>query len=76
MLERHPSMAIPPESYFPVSLYERHGRSSPLDVDGLAADLASNVRFRDWRLDAAATRAALESASDYPAAIRGLRRWR
>jgi hypothetical protein len=72
MLERHPSMAIPPESYFPVSLYERHGRSAPLDTDALAADLDANVRFRDWGLDPAATRASLTGATDYPSGIRAL----
>jgi hypothetical protein len=72
MLERHPSMAIPPESYFPLSLYERYGRSAPVDVAALATDLAANVRYRDWGLDAAATRAALDGAPTYPAAIRAL----
>ena len=72
MLERHPSMAIPPESYFPVSLYERHGRSRQVDADSLAADLLANVRFKDWGLDAATAGTALAGAADYPAAMRAL----
>src|SRR5438445_12707097 len=71
MLERHPRMATPPESYFPVSLAPSHDRH-PIDTEGLLRDLMSNRRFRDWEMDEPSTRAALEGATDYPSAIRGL----
>ncbi len=70
MLERHPDLAIPPESYFPVSLHAKH--SGSLDRAALAGDLALNPRFADWGLSEAATRSALAGATDYASAMRSL----
>jgi hypothetical protein len=51
MLERGGEIAIPPESYFPVSLAERHAGAS-FDPARFAAELRANVRFREWGVDA------------------------
>jgi hypothetical protein len=54
MLEQHPDLAIPPESYFPISLRHREPRyvsSGGFDLGRYASDLLENVRFRDWKLD-------------------------
>ncbi|MEA2550430.1 MAG: hypothetical protein QOE25_199 [Actinomycetota bacterium] len=71
MLERHPDLAIPPESYFPVSLAPAHARG-PFDAGALFRDLASNPRYRGWELDTATARSALEGTSEYAEAMRGL----
>jgi len=52
MLDAHPDMAVPPESYFIVDLYrrrknfERAGR--PYDTIAVANDLAGSRWFRGW----------------------------
>ena len=51
MLERGGQIAIPPESYFPVSLEARHGRDL-FDPAAFTAELRSNARFREWDLPA------------------------
>jgi Sulfotransferase family len=71
MLERHPSLAIPPESYFPISLAPSHS-GRPFDRETLIADLMENPRFADWQLAEPAARAAIQGASDFPSAIRSL----
>jgi hypothetical protein len=47
MLERGGQIAIPPESYFPVSMWERHGRGA-FEPAAFTAELRQNVRYRDW----------------------------
>ena len=47
MLERGGEIAIPPESYFPVSLAGRHAGAS-FDPARFTAELRANVRFREW----------------------------
>ena len=49
MLERGGRIAIPPESYFPVSLEQRHARETFAPAD-FVADLRANGRFRDWEI--------------------------
>jgi sulfotransferase family protein len=51
MLERGGDIAIPPESYFPVSLEPRHGRG-PFDPTAFTKELRANVRFREWGVPA------------------------
>jgi hypothetical protein len=62
MLEQHPDLAIPPESYFPISMRHRVPRyvsAAGFDLDAYVTDLLANVRFRDWDLDEATVRGAL-----------------
>jgi hypothetical protein len=75
MLEGHPDLAIPPESYFPISLRRREPRYASADgfnLDQYAEDLLGNVRFRDWALDDRAVRSRLTGVEpiDYAEAIR------
>ena len=52
ILDAHPELAVPPESYFIVDLYRSHGRSAHgrVDVEAMAADLEANRWFRAWDL--------------------------
>ena len=52
MLERGGEIAIPPESYFPVSLAQRHTRGA-FEPAPFTAELAANARFREWGVPAA-----------------------
>ena len=75
MLEQHPDLAIPPESYFPISMRHRSSRytsSAGFDLDAYATDLLANVRFRDWNLSEPAVRSALHGVEpiDWAEAIR------
>ncbi|MEA2581534.1 MAG: hypothetical protein QOE83_2426 [Actinomycetota bacterium] len=72
MLERHPDLAIPPESYFPVSLAPHHAPSTPLALAALLDELEGNPRYRGWELDPAAVRTKLTGARDYSDAMRRL----
>ena len=47
MLDSHPALAIPPESYFVPDLLQRPG---PLDFDWLTDTLAHDRYFADWQL--------------------------
>jgi hypothetical protein len=47
MLDSHPQLAIPPESYFVMDLLERPG---PVDIDRLRDALAADRYFGDWQL--------------------------
>ena len=64
MLERGGQIAIPPESYFPVSLRPRYGHA--FEPIGFAADLGENVRFRAWDLPVPD----LSEVRTYPDALR------
>jgi hypothetical protein len=63
MLNRHPELAIPPESHFIPRLWRRrrrYGRNDRVeDVELFAADLATDIRFRKWELPIKAVRAEL-----------------
>jgi hypothetical protein len=67
MLERGGRIAIPPESYFPVSLHRRHWRSD-FDPMAFADDLGANVRFRAWDVPVPD----LSGAADYAGAVRSV----
>jgi len=54
MLDSHPSMAIPPESYFLVGIGKRSRgprRTNPFDPASFATELVSHHRFPLWDLD-------------------------
>ena len=67
MLERGGQIAIPPESYFPVSLHRRHWRSA-FDPVAFADDLGANVRFREWGMPVPD----LSGVADYADAVRSV----
>jgi hypothetical protein len=75
MLERHPSIAIPDESYFIVRLarrrryYERH---DTFDTDGFLADLGCDRDYQRWNIshDAVARALSERPPRDYSDAIR------
>jgi hypothetical protein len=48
MLDTHPDMAIPPESYFVVDLAQRSAPEAPFDADSFLDDLGRHERFRLW----------------------------
>jgi hypothetical protein len=67
MLERGGEIAIPPESYFPVSLAERHAGAS-FDPARFTAAVRANVRFREWDIEAPD----VSGLASYPDAIRAV----
>jgi hypothetical protein len=67
MLERGGEIAIPPESYFPVSLHRRHWRTV-FDPAAFGEDLGANVRFREWGMPVPD----LSGAADYADAVRSV----
>ena len=74
MFELHPDIAIPPESYFPVSFrrrVDRYERDGGIDLGELAEDLLRHERFLAWRVDEGLVRQRLTgTAPDFPEAIR------
>jgi hypothetical protein len=63
MLDSHPLMAVPPESYFVAQMATRRRAYEPdgtLDLDRFVADLESNPRYQKWGLDPERLRTALE----------------
>jgi hypothetical protein len=80
MLDAHPDLAIPPESFFITGLhklrrrYER--RDGVFDFPRFASDLSRLRKFRDWDVPPEALAAAFgeRAPGDYPDAIRRLYR--
>jgi hypothetical protein len=74
MFEQHPDMAIPPESYFPVSFWRRRDRyrtDGGFDLGAMAEDLLHHERFLAWRLDPTMVRDRLTGiTADFPEAVR------
>src|SRR4051812_27640801 len=75
MFEQHPVIAIPPESYFPVSFHRRldryAARGGGIDLAVMAEDLLHHDRFLGWRVDPALVRERLTgTAPAFPEAIR------
>jgi hypothetical protein len=67
MLERGGEIAIPPESYFPVSMAPRHAGAA-FDPAAFTAQLRANVRFREWDVPAPD----VSRATGYPDALRAV----
>jgi hypothetical protein len=70
MLDRHPDLAIPSESYFISQLWDRH--RAEVDADGFAADLARLERIAAWGVDPAAVRARLPARAPFPEAVQAI----
>ena len=54
MLDRHPQLAVPDESYFIPQLADRH--RGPIDVDDFVDDLERLPTLREWGIDVDALR--------------------
>jgi len=75
IFEQHPEMAVPPESYFPISFWRkraRYARGARTDLSVLAEDLLAHDRFQRWQLDPGLVRERLKGVEpiDFPEAIR------
>jgi hypothetical protein len=75
MLDRHPRLAVPPESHFLTLLWKwrkRYITKAGFDLDRLRTDLMTLRRFRDWGLDPRWVRERLRGVEriDYPGAMR------
>jgi hypothetical protein len=74
MFEQHPDIAIPPESYFPISFWRRRQRyehDGEVGLSLLADDLLRHDRFLAWGLDPAVVRDRLTgTAPDFAEAMR------
>jgi hypothetical protein len=62
MLDQHPSLSIPPESYFIPQLWDRHGEWP--DPQRFVSDIGRLARVREWGVTPADVR---ERISDQPA---------
>ena len=75
ILDAHPDLAIPQESYFVVELAlgrERYERPEGFDADAVMDDLAAHVWFRRWELPEQDVRTAVAGATNYAGAIRAV----
>ena len=70
MLDHHSELAIPPESYFLMPLWDRFRASR--DLEKLLADLAFAVQVREWGVDVDAVRARIPRTADFPDVIRAV----
>jgi len=75
MLDSHPLMSVPPESWFVTELASeqlRYSDGGAFDAGAFLADLEKHPRFERWELPAEATRAAVldSPAGDFPEAVR------
>jgi Sulfotransferase family len=72
ILDNHPELAIPPESYFVTQLWARHGERP--DPDKFAADLGRLARIRDWGVTPGDVRARLPASPNFADAIQAVYR--
>ena len=77
MVDAHPDIAIPPESWFITELAsqrQRYETRPVFDVERFARDLLAHDRFVRWRVEEGDLCAALYDAAprDYPSAIRAV----
>jgi hypothetical protein len=77
LLDAHPQLAIPPESYFVVTLArgaEKYGPEGSFDADAFCADVAAHARFQRWDLPEEEMRHAVSGAApaDYSSAVRAV----
>ena len=74
MLDSHPAMAVPPESYFvgPSIRFRERYETGGLRVDRLLEDVLGAGSFGEWQLDAEVVRAAVRAdpPADVPDLIR------
>jgi len=83
MLDRHPALAVPDESYFIPQLADR--QRSAIDVDSFADDLRRLPTIRDWEIPLEEVRrrlrpgmplgAAIAAVYETYAALHGKSRW-
>ncbi len=70
MLDQHPSLAIPPESYFITQLWDRHGEwPAP---EAFVSDIGRLARVREWGVTPADVRERLGERPDFAAAIQAV----
>jgi hypothetical protein len=72
MLDRHPQLAIPTESYFLPQLWDRHGERP--DRDAFLADLDRLARLRDWGIGPAEVDERLPATPTFAEAIQAIYR--
>jgi hypothetical protein len=72
MLDRHPQLAIPTESYFLPQLWDRHGERP--DRDAFLADLDRLARLRDWGVTDAEVAERLPADPSFPEAVQAIYR--
>jgi hypothetical protein len=72
MLDRHPDVAIPTESYFLPQLWDRH-RDRP-DREAFLADVARLARLRDWGVGAADVAERLPAGAGYAESVQAIYR--
>jgi Sulfotransferase family len=72
MLDRHPSLAIPPESYFIPQLWDRHGEWP--DPERFASDVGRLARVREWGVTPADVRERLSERPAFADAIQAIYR--
>ena len=77
MVDSHPDITIPPESWFVTELAAcRRGYETPhgFDIERFATDVLAHERFARWGISDDDLRAAVRDASpcDYPSAIRSV----
>jgi Sulfotransferase family/Uncharacterised nucleotidyltransferase len=77
MMDAHPEIAIPPESWFVTELAARRGTYESrhgFDVERFATDLVAHERFARWGIEKDDLRAAIceSGPGDYPSAIRSV----
>ncbi len=67
MLDRHPALAIPSESYFVPQLWDRHGERPARDA--FLEDVGRLARIREWGVTPAAVAEQLPAEPAFPDAI-------
>jgi hypothetical protein len=72
MLDRNPSLAIPPESYFIPQLWDRHGEWP--DPERFVADVGRLARVREWGVSPADVRVRISGQPTFADAIQAVYR--
>jgi hypothetical protein len=70
MLDRHPGLAIPTESYFITQLWDRHGEWP--DPEPFVSDIGRLARVREWGVTPEDVRERLGERPDFAAAIQAV----
>ena len=70
MLDQHPSLAIPPESYFIPQLWDRHGEWP--DPERFVTDIGRLARVREWGVTPADVRERISERPSFADAIRAI----